>query len=103
MIKEMIKAHPTEIGCQGKQGTRLTLCAGSLRSAHGRTRPADSTPDAPPRDAEVLAFEADGRTMPSAKSDEVDCQGGPVYVHPPAATTSNSALVISGGRLGGSW
>jgi hypothetical protein len=51
----------------------------------------------------VLAFEADGRTMPSAKSDEVDCQGGPVYVHPPAATTSNSALVISGGRLGGSW
>jgi hypothetical protein len=22
MIKEMIKAHPTEIGCQGKQGNQ---------------------------------------------------------------------------------
>jgi hypothetical protein len=55
-----------------------------------------------PRDAELLAFEAGCENYCEREVDEVEWQGGRVYLHPvPAETTRRDASVCLSGAAGG--
>jgi hypothetical protein len=58
MIIWMIKAHPTEIGCQGKQSPEISQIALDRYAQRMTVRDMLTALQTLPRDAELLAFEA---------------------------------------------
>jgi hypothetical protein len=81
MIKWMIKAHPTEIGCQGKQNPQTHVLRCSRYAPCMAVRDLLTALQTLPRDAELLAFEAGCEDYCEREVDEVEWQGGRVYLH----------------------
>jgi hypothetical protein len=82
MIIGMIKAHPTEnrMPRQARQG-RISLCVLGRYAKRMTVRDMLTALQTLPRDAELLAFEAGCEDYCEREVDEVEWQGGRVYLH----------------------
>jgi hypothetical protein len=82
MIKRMIKAHPTENRMAMQAGGARTHAMRCNRYAERMTvRDLLTALQVLPRDAELLVFEAGCEDHCEREVDEVEWQGGRVYLH----------------------